>query len=197
MQKDFITVTPDSGTGDAIITVKVEETDALQNRESSLNISTSGISRTVSVTQGAALPIEEGTNYNAIITFFNPDKLEEDEYPYVNKSYLAGMSISDSTVTSGSIFKDTHISQIIDGTISSYVDFKHCRITIENYNTNPVLTKIEMSTSGSGFGAQTVFVGTQGITCVKGKLVTPIIIIQYTNDSRIATAALKIEFYEK
>lgn len=43
MQKDFITVTPDSGTGDAIITVKVEETDALQNRESSLNISTSGI----------------------------------------------------------------------------------------------------------------------------------------------------------
>lgn len=199
MQKDFITVTPDSGTGDAIITVEVEETNALQNRESSLNISTSGISRTVSVTQEAALPIEAGTNYNAIIKSYDPLNPENDNQPYVWESSLVNVTVSGTTVTglTSSTNKTIPMKVSINGAVASHTVFKYCKLTISNYNTNPVLTKIEMSQSTSGLNSQTVFVGRQGITCIKGKLTTPIIMIQFTDNSKIAMAFITIEFYGK
>lgn len=52
MQKDFITVTPDSGAGDKIVTVAAEPNRFTSERSSSINISAGGgMTRTVKVIQ--------------------------------------------------------------------------------------------------------------------------------------------------
>ena len=51
MKKDFITVTPDNGTGDRTITVQADFNSLLQSRSASLTIGASGISKTISVNQ--------------------------------------------------------------------------------------------------------------------------------------------------
>lgn len=53
MQKDFITVTPDSGNGDGIITVAVSENQMENERSSFITISGDGINRTVNIGQNA------------------------------------------------------------------------------------------------------------------------------------------------
>lgn len=49
MKKDFITVTPDNGTGDRTITVQADSNELLESRSASLTIGASGISKTISV----------------------------------------------------------------------------------------------------------------------------------------------------
>ena len=51
MQKDFIAVTPDSGTGNNTITVAAEQNTSTSLRNSSISISGRGITRTIKVTQ--------------------------------------------------------------------------------------------------------------------------------------------------
>lgn len=50
MQKDFITATPDSGTGDGTVTVSASANTGLE-RNSSINISGGGITRTINISQ--------------------------------------------------------------------------------------------------------------------------------------------------
>lgn len=51
MQKDFITVTPDSGTGDATVTVKTDKTEIAKERTSTISVSGGGITRAINVKQ--------------------------------------------------------------------------------------------------------------------------------------------------
>ena len=53
MNKDFINVTPDSGTGDATITVNASANSTTSSRSSSIKVSTDGIERTVGISQAA------------------------------------------------------------------------------------------------------------------------------------------------
>ncbi len=58
MQKDFITVTPDSGNGDGTITVSVSENTG-EARSSSITISGSGMTKVVDVSQEKGIIVEE------------------------------------------------------------------------------------------------------------------------------------------
>ena len=51
MKKDFITVTPDSGTGNATVTVVASENSGQDERSASLTISGGSINRTIQITQ--------------------------------------------------------------------------------------------------------------------------------------------------
>lgn len=54
MQKDFITVTPDSGTGNGTVTVAASENQSENSRTSKITIAGGGISRTISINQAEA-----------------------------------------------------------------------------------------------------------------------------------------------
>ena len=45
MKKDFITITPDNGTGDSTITVQADSNSLLESRSAPLTIGASGISK--------------------------------------------------------------------------------------------------------------------------------------------------------
>lgn len=57
MKKDFITVTPDNGTGDRTITVQADSNKLLESRSDSLTIGASGISKTISVNQHGSVQV--------------------------------------------------------------------------------------------------------------------------------------------
>ena len=57
MKKDFITVTPDNGTGDRTITVQADSNKLFESRSASLTIGASGISKTISVNQHGSLKV--------------------------------------------------------------------------------------------------------------------------------------------
>lgn len=57
MKKDFITVTPDNGTGDRTITVQADSNSLLESRSASLTIGASGISKTISVNQHGSVQV--------------------------------------------------------------------------------------------------------------------------------------------
>lgn len=57
MKKDFITVTPDNGTGDSTITVQADSNSLLESRSASLTIGESGISKTISVNQHGSVEV--------------------------------------------------------------------------------------------------------------------------------------------
>lgn len=60
MKKDFITVTPDNGTGDRTITVQADSNSLLESRSASLTIGASGISKTISVNQHGSMQVFAG-----------------------------------------------------------------------------------------------------------------------------------------
>lgn len=57
MKKDFITITPDNGTGDRTITVQADSNELLESRSASLTIGASGISKTISVNQHGSVEV--------------------------------------------------------------------------------------------------------------------------------------------
>lgn len=57
MKKDFITVTPDNGNGDATVTVQADSNELLESRSASLTIGASGISKTISVNQHGSVKV--------------------------------------------------------------------------------------------------------------------------------------------
>lgn len=59
MQKDFITATPDSGSGDGNVTVQASQNTGGE-RSSSITITGGGITRTIAISQ-------EATPFNVII----------------------------------------------------------------------------------------------------------------------------------
>jgi hypothetical protein len=63
MQKDFIAVTPDSGSGNRTVTVTSSQNPATSSRSSSIKVSGGGMTRTIKVTQaqgGTVVTIKGG-----------------------------------------------------------------------------------------------------------------------------------------
>lgn len=91
MKKDFITVTPDNGTGDRTITVQADSNKLLESRSASLTIDASLISKTISVNQHGSMEVfayilDENGEYlsaNVIVNGANMDNLEP---AYVDKN---------------------------------------------------------------------------------------------------------------
>ena len=91
MKKDFITVTPDNGTGDRTITVQADSNELLESRSASLTIGASGISKTISVNQHGFVRViayildanGEYLSANVIVNGANMDNLE---LAYVDKN---------------------------------------------------------------------------------------------------------------
>ena len=63
MQKDFLTITPDSGTGSQAVTVKASPNTG-NARSTTINISGGGITRTINVSQTAARRTVTEVQYN-------------------------------------------------------------------------------------------------------------------------------------
>lgn len=57
MQKDFITITPDSGSGNKDITVQASQNDDTSQRSSTITITGGGMTRGIKVTQSGRTPI--------------------------------------------------------------------------------------------------------------------------------------------
>lgn len=72
MQKDFITVTPDSGSGNATVTVKASENTEVGSRKTEIIIAAAGLERKVIVRQGGI------TTYTYKIVF----KVGHNKTPY-------------------------------------------------------------------------------------------------------------------
>lgn len=73
MQKNFITATPDSGTGGGTVTVSASANTGLE-RNSSINISGGGITRTINISQ-KSIYINPGTAPNGVYIMMNNGKL--------------------------------------------------------------------------------------------------------------------------
>lgn len=93
MQKDFITVTPDSGNGDSIITV-ITPTNSEVTRNTTLIISGGGITKTIEVSQATGLVPNSPGSYNLTIT----DGYREASVSYVQESIFT-VSGSNATLT--------------------------------------------------------------------------------------------------
>lgn len=92
MQKDFITVTPDNGTGNRTITVQADSNSLLESRSASLTIGASGISKTISVNQHGSLQvfsayiIDEYGDFLSGNVFVNGADMSNGEPAYVDKN---------------------------------------------------------------------------------------------------------------
>lgn len=74
MKKDFITVTPDNGTGNATITVSTEQ-NAGDARSIKLTVSASGMNRTISINQVAGNSYDPETAPNGVYILHTNGKL--------------------------------------------------------------------------------------------------------------------------
>lgn len=91
MQKDFITVTPDNGTGDRTITVQADSNGLLESRSASLTIGASGISKTISVNQHGSVQVfayilEANGDYLSDHVIVNGANMSNSEPAYINKN---------------------------------------------------------------------------------------------------------------
>ena len=93
MQKDFITVSPDSGNGDGIITVTTPANSGVA-RSTALTISGGGITKTIEVSQATGLVPNSPGSYNLTIT----DGYREASVSYVQESIFT-ISGSSATLT--------------------------------------------------------------------------------------------------
>lgn len=58
MQKDFITVTPDSGNGNGSVTVKASQNSGTSKRSSTISITGGGMTRKVAVSQNGRTSVQ-------------------------------------------------------------------------------------------------------------------------------------------
>lgn len=91
MQKDFITVTPDNGTGDRTITVQADSNKLLASRSASLTIGASVISKTISVNQHGSAQVfayilEANGDYLSDNVIVNGANMSNQEPAYVDKN---------------------------------------------------------------------------------------------------------------
>lgn len=91
MKKDFITVTPDNGTGDRTITVQADSNELLESRSASLTIGASGISKTISVNQHGSVEVfayirDADGNYLSDKVIVNGANMDNQEPAYVDKN---------------------------------------------------------------------------------------------------------------
>lgn len=91
MKKDFITVTPDNGTGDRTITVQADSNGLLESRSASLTIDASLISKTISVNQHGSVEVDSyifGANgdYLSANVIVNGANMDNQEPAYVDEN---------------------------------------------------------------------------------------------------------------
>ena len=91
MKKDFITVTPDNGTGDRTITVQADSNGLLESRSASLTIGASGISKTISVNQHGSVEVfayilDANGDYLSEKVIVNGANMENQEPAYIDKN---------------------------------------------------------------------------------------------------------------
>lgn len=91
MKKDFITVTPDNGTGDSTITVQADSNSLLESRSAPLTIGASGISKTISVNQHGSVAVfayilDANGDYLSAKVFVNGANMDNQEPAYVDKN---------------------------------------------------------------------------------------------------------------
>ena len=91
MKKDFITVTPDNGTGDRTITVQADSNKLLESRSASLTIGASGISKTISVNQHGSVQVfayilDENGEFVSARVIVNGANMNDREPAYVDKN---------------------------------------------------------------------------------------------------------------
>ena len=91
MKKDFITVTPDNGTGDRTITVQADSNKLLESRSASLTIGASGISKTISVNQHGSVQVfayilDADGDYLSSNVIVNGANMNNQEPAYVDKN---------------------------------------------------------------------------------------------------------------
>lgn len=91
MKKDFITVTPDNGTGDRTITVQADSNELLESRSASLTIGASGISKTISVNQHGSVEVfayifDANGDYLSGEVIVNGANMDNQETAYVDKN---------------------------------------------------------------------------------------------------------------
>lgn len=91
MKKDFITVTPDNGTGDRTITVQADSNKLLESRSASLTIGASGISKTISVNQHGSVQVfayilDANGEYLSANVIVNGANMDNSEPAYVDKN---------------------------------------------------------------------------------------------------------------
>lgn len=80
MQKDFITVTPNSGNGNGTITLSASENQTVNQRSSTINVEGGGIKRTVNVLQEKGIVTYEDIIY---IEYGNEWINEKDGFPTI------------------------------------------------------------------------------------------------------------------
>lgn len=98
MKKDFITVTPDNGTGDRTITVQADSNKLLESRSASLTIGASGISKTISVNQHGsvqvfAYTIDENGDFLSDKVIVNGADMSNLESGYIDKNKRVNFEI--------------------------------------------------------------------------------------------------------
>lgn len=91
MKKDFITVTPDNGTGDRTITVQADSNELLESRSASLTIDASLISKTISVNQHGSAKVfayilDANGDYLSANVIVNGANMDNQEPAYVDKN---------------------------------------------------------------------------------------------------------------
>ena len=91
MKKDFITITPDNGTGDRTITVQADSNELLESRSDSLTIGASGISKTISVNQHGSVQVfayilDANGDYLPNKVIVNGANMEDQGPAYVDKN---------------------------------------------------------------------------------------------------------------
>lgn len=91
MQKDFLTITPDNGTGDRTITVQADSNSLLESRSASLTIGASGISKTISVNQHGSVQVcvrilDANGDYLSDNVIVNGANMNNGEPAYVDKN---------------------------------------------------------------------------------------------------------------
>lgn len=95
MQKDFITATPDSGTGGGTVTVSASANTGLE-RNSSINISGGGITRTINISQ-KPIYIEPDTAPNGVYIMMNNRKLiSKNNLTESLKNHASGVAVKTS-----------------------------------------------------------------------------------------------------
>lgn len=165
MKKDFITVTPDSGSSNETVNVTADPNTLYKERETSLNFSASGISKAVNIIQ-QPMPYyfsigvknkEFDFGSPRLVTMITPTALQVDSngkviqnIDFFNKVVVSSSSSSDIYIIECMllILSEIDVSRIKlkydDG--SSYIDLKLKQVeTSNNYTTYSIDTSTEIT----------------------------------------------------
>lgn len=118
MQKDFITVTPDSGNGNGTVTVAASQNPTTSQRSSFIEVSGGGITRRISVNQesgGTVISIKGASVIQrgpTIIRAIASDNVNTDVNVSLHWDYNSGSQSGDVVVTISSGKNMSNIAQI-------------------------------------------------------------------------------------